>query len=187
MNRRLLLALIVAVAATQLLLWWLRPEPKPRQVAGPPRSGYSLEHFSLDVLTRSGAIGFTLKAPQLQRRDADDSLFIDDPRFAMPASDGSQWQGQAENGWVNADGSILKLSGHVLMQRPATASLRQASIRTADLTAWPGEKRMRTEARAEIREPGRILSGTGMKVDFAQHTMELLADVHGTFEPHTRR
>lgn len=183
MNRRLVLGLILAVIASQLLLWWLKPAPKPRQNAGPPRSGYSLENFSLDVLTRHGDIGLNLQAPHLQRRDADASLFIDKPRFRLPGNDATEWNGQAEHGWVSADGELLKLSGKVLMQRPATATLGKASIHTADLTVWPTEKRVATAAQADISDPGRILTGTGLKADLATHTMELLANVHGTLQP----
>ncbi len=183
MNRRLLLGLILAVAVSQFMLWWLKPAPEPRQDAGPPRSGYSLENFSLDVLTARGNIGFNLQAPHMQRRDADESLFIDKPRFRLPGSNASAWQGQAEYGWVSADGELLKLSGKVLMQRAATDTLGEASIHTADLSVWPAEKRLATTAQAEISDPGRILTGTGLKADLATHTMELLANVHGTLQP----
>ncbi|MGB8635924.1 MAG: LPS export ABC transporter periplasmic protein LptC [Rhodanobacteraceae bacterium] len=187
MNRRALLGLLLAVAVSQLLLWWLKPAPKPRQSAGPPRSGYSLENFTLDVLNQHGDIGFSLRAPHLQRRDADESLFIEQPRFRLPGSNGSHWQGQAEHGWVSGDGEQLKLSGEVLMTRPATDTLGQARIKTADLTAWPGEKRLQTSARAEITDPGRILTGTGLKANLVTHTMELLANVHGTLQPSRKR
>ncbi len=183
MNRRLLLGLVLAVAVSQLLLWWLQPAPKPRQSAGPPRSSYSLENLDLDVLTRTGKIGFTLQAPHLTRRDADASLFIDQPRFTLPAEGDNRWLGTAEHGWVSADGTLLKLSGDVAMDRPASGELGKASIRTANLTAWPTEKRIASPAATEIREPGRILAGTGMKADLTTHSLELLANVHGTLEP----
>lgn len=183
MNWKVLLALGAAVALSQILLWWLVPPPQPQQVTGPPRSGYSLDNFSLDVLTRDGSVGFTLQAPHLQRRDADDSLFIDEPDFSLPSSEGPPWYGRAEYGWVSADGSLLKLSGKVLLQRPATASQGASTIDGADLSVWPQDKRIASAAATEIHEPGRILSGTGIRADLATHTLELLANVHGTLEP----
>ena len=180
-----LVLLVLAVIASQFLLWWLQPEAKPRQGAGPPRSAYTLENFSLDVLTTTGKLGVRVQAPHLQRRDGDGSLYIDAPHFILPGSSDSQWLGQSEFGWVSGDGAMLKLQGNVHMQRPATATLGAASIVTADISAWPGEHRLETAAKAKISEPGRILAGTGMKVDMTQHTMELLADVHGTLQPAT--
>jgi lipopolysaccharide export system protein LptC len=177
------LLLALAVVATQLLLWWLAPAPKPRVSAGPPRSGYTLENFSLDVLNEDGRVGARMRAPRLQRRDGDGSLYIDAPQFELPAETGSPWQGHSDYAWVAADGSLLKLQGAVHMQRPASTVNGSADIATADVSAWPDEHRLQTAAPTAIREPGRILSGTGMKADLANHTLELLADVHGTFQP----
>lgn len=181
MKRRALIALAAAVIASQALLWWLRPEAVPPADAGPPRSGYSLTDFTLEVLTASGSIGFRLAAPRLQRRDADASLFIDAPRFHIPMAHGEDWHGRSEHGWVSADGNVLKLFGDVTM-----AQADATRIHTRDLTAWPAEKRAASAAPVEIRQPGRILTGTGMKADLATHTLELLADVHGTLEPASR-
>lgn len=180
MNWRRLAILVVAVALSQLLLWWLEPQEPPTRAAGPPRSGYALVDFRMQVLTSEGRIGFSLKAPHLQQRNSDGSFFIKAPRFSFPGNDASQWHGHAQRGWVSAAGDLLKLSGDVRLERPP-----DTHIRTSNITAWPEAERLATKARAEIRQPGRILSGTGLKADFADHTLELLADVHGTFQPAT--
>lgn len=180
MNRRLLIFLLLAVALSQLLLWWLEPEPQPVATTGPPRSGYSLRNFHLEVLRRDGSIGFSMHAPHLQRRNSDGSLFIDEPRFRLPTDQGPGWHGRAERGWVRADGGLLKLSGEVRLKRPPATR-----ILTSNLTAWPDQRRLATKAPVEIHQPGRILSGTGLKANLDTHTLELLADVHGTFQPET--
>lgn len=178
--------LVLAAIASQLLLWWLAPAPKPHPMSGPPRSGYTLENFQLQVLTNHGAPGMQIKAPHLQRRNGDGSLFITQPVFDLTGTAGSHWLGNAEHGWVSADGSELKLLGKVHMQRPATNAVTLATIDSADISAWPNQHRLQTAASTVIREPGRILRGVGMKVDLTTHTMELLAHVHGTFQPATQ-
>lgn len=180
-----ILLLVLAAVASQVLLWWLAPAPKPRSMSGPPRSGYTLTNFHLQVLTATGAPGVNLTAPQLQRRNGDGSLFVTQPVFDLTGTTDSHWLGNAEHGWVSADGSQLKLLGRVHMHRPATASATQASIDSADVSAWPNQHRLQTAATTVIHEPGRILRGVGMKVDLTTHTMELLAHVHGTFQPAT--
>lgn len=176
------LLLAVAVGASQLLLWWFAPDAEPKPINGPARSSYTLEDFSLDVLKRDGSVGIELRAPHLARRDADGSLFIDQPQFELAGADGARWMGQAEAGWVGANAEIFKLLGDVRMQRPATLQISAARIESADVTAWPMQQRLRSAAPTVIRQPGRILRGTGMKLDIAAHTMELLHDVQGTFE-----
>ncbi|HET6631939.1 MAG TPA: LPS export ABC transporter periplasmic protein LptC [Rhodanobacteraceae bacterium] len=179
-----LVALVAAAVASQLLLWWLTPAPVHHTMAGPPRSDYTLRDFSLNVLKEDGSVAMRMQAPHLQRRNGDGSLYITAPRFELPGSgNDSQWLGKSERGWVSADGSELKLLGAVHMHRPATATVGEATIDSADIIAWPDRHQLATPAPTVIREPGRILRGTGMQVDLATHTMELMANVHGTFQP----
>lgn len=180
-NLATLLLLAAAVAITQFLLWWLAPAPEPRHAAGPPRSGYMLENFELAVMGEDGRIDLHLRAPSLQRRDGDGSLFIDQPQFELLSQASSPWQGTSEFAWIAADGNEMRLRGNVELHRPADARTESADIRTAELAVWPGERRVATEAPTSITEPGRILHGTGMRADLDQHTLELLADVQGTF------
>lgn len=182
--RRSALVLALAFGASQLLLWWLAPDVEQKPSDGPARSSYTLDDFSLDVLKPDGTISIELRAPHLARRDGDGSLFIDQPHFELPTEGGGRWIGEAEAGWVGADADILKLLGAVDMRRPATPSLQAAHVQTADITARPEQQQLYTAAPTVIRQPGLILRGTGMQVDIAAHTMELLHDVQGTFETH---
>lgn len=181
MNRKLLILLLAGVIVSQVFLWWIKPEASVPQTAGPPRSGYSLHDFRLQVMDPEGRIQFTIQSPRLQKRNADASLFIDQPKLRMVTQDGRAWLMQAQRGWVQNDASLLKLSGKVVLNQPDT----QTRITTSDITAWPEQERLATSEATAIRQPGRILSGTGMKADLTTHTLELLADVHGTLQPDT--
>ena len=181
-----LAVLLVAAAITQLLVWWLRPPPKPVAIIGPPRSSYELDHFTLHALGQDGKLAFSMTAPHLARREGNDSLYVNAPKYFFVASDGSNWDGTSQYAWVSADNNTVKLIGKVDMQRPPTASVSAAEIRTADATVWTQDKRMATDAPSVIREPGSILRGTGMKADFNTRSLELLSDVHATLTPHSR-
>lgn len=178
MNRRLVVLLALAALASQILLWWVRPAPEPPPVDGPPRSGYSLTDFRLEVLTAAGDAGFSVSAPRLERREGDASLFIETPRFLIPGEDAGDWRGEARRGWVSADGSELRLAGTVLLEADD-----ETRIRTANLAVWPRLRTVETDAATEISQPGRILSGVGLRADLATHSLELLADVQGTLDP----
>lgn len=182
-NIVLVIVLLLAAAATQLLIWWLKPPPKQNEMVGPPRSSYTLTDFTLDGFNEDGTPSFHLKAPYLARREGDDSLYVNAPKFIIVGKDGADWHGTSQYAWVNSDNSLLKLIGKADMLRPATAKTQEAEVHTSDATVWTKDKRMASAAPSIIQQPGSIVRGTGMKADFNTHTLELLADVHATLTP----
>ena len=176
--------LAVAAAATQLLVWWLRPPPKPAVTYGPPRASYELDDFTVHAFGNDGKPAFSMTAPHLARREGDDSLYVNAPAFRFVASDGSPWNGNAQYAWISADNGMVKLIGTTTIHRPPSATVSAAEILTADATIWTDDKRMATDAPSVIRQPGSILRGTGMKANFDTRHLELLSDVHATLTPH---
>lgn len=187
-DRRLLtisVLLALAIGLTQLLVWWLKPAPKNTFV-GPPRSGYTLKQFTLDAFGDTGHLSFELKAPQLVQREGDDSLYLNAPDFLLPPQDGASgkpWYGHSQYGWVSADNTLLKLQGKVVVNRPPSAQAPAASMHTSDVTAWPRENRLATDAAAHIVEGTSTMSGVGLRANLATKHLELLNDFHGTFKP----
>jgi lipopolysaccharide export system protein LptC len=181
-----IVALAIAVAATQALVWWLRPPPTPVAMVGPPRSSYELDHFTLHAFAIDGRLAFTMTAPHLARREGNDSLYVNAPNYFFVGSDGSNWYGDSQYAWISADNNLVKLIGAVNLRRPATPTSTTAEIHTADATVWTQAKRMASAAPSVIQQPGSILRGVGLRADFDTHTLELLSDVHATLTPHSR-
>lgn len=177
------IALAIAAAITQLLVMWLRPPPKAVVMVGPPRSSYELDNFTLHAFGQDGKLAFTMTAPHLARREGNDSLYINAPKYFFVASDGSNWDGTSQYAWISSDNNTVKLIGKVDMRRPPTKTVSEAEIHTSDATVWTQDKRMATAAPSIIQEPGSILRGTGMKADFNTRSLDLLSDVHGTLTP----
>lgn len=189
MTRRMLSVLFVlalAAGLTQLALWWLRPPPSANAFAGPPRSSYTLHDFHLTALGDDGRPTLYLQAPQLDRRDGDDALYVNQPHFILPQAKGQAWTGDSRFGWVNAQGTELKLLGVVHMTQPAADGGAPTTITSRDITAWPREHRLASAASTEIQQPNATLTGIGFRANTATRTLELLDDVHGTFLPAPR-
>lgn len=190
MTRRRLIAnivvLVLAIGLVQAALWWLRPPPKPRQLVGPPRSGYTLKDFTLYAYALDGSLSFRIHSPSLQRREGDQSLYIDQPHFLLPPENGAPgapWHGRSEYGWVSGDNSVLKLMGKVDMQRAASGLAPSAEIHTSDVTAWPRQHRLATDQPARLRQGTSRMSSVGLRANFDSKHLELLHDFHGTFKP----
>lgn len=179
---------VLAVAAMLVWLgvWWIRPAGTDNSFVGPPRSGYTLRDFTLWVYADDGSPSFRLKAPYLQRREGDDSLYLNAPHFYLPPAHnapGQPWIGQSQYGWVSAKGDVLKLQGKVHMHRQPYGTTAAGDIVTSDVTAWPKENRLATEAPAILRQGASKLTGTGMRANLDSQHLELLHDVHGVYPP----
>jgi len=133
----------------------------------------------------TGQPSFRLQAPHLERREGDDSLYLNSPTFQLPARQAGipDWQGESLYGWVNKDGSLLRLQGPVIMHRPAFGSTPATEMHTSDVTAWPKENRLETAAPARIVQGASTISGVGMRANLTNKHLELLDDVHSTFMP----
>ena len=191
-ERRLGVAIVLvalAAGASQLVLWYLGPAPKANDFVGPPRSGYTLTNFHADVYGRDGLPSFHIAGPHLERREGDDSLYLNAPTFEIPSRHPGvpDWHGQSQYGWVDKAGTLLKLQGAVHMQRAAYDDTAAAAIDTRDVTAWPKQNRLETAAPAQMVQGGTRISGVGIRAELDDKHLELLNDVHATFPPRRRK
>lgn len=186
MDRRywvVIVLLAVAVVGTEYLLWLNRDRTDAQTFAGPPRSDYTLTDFTMNALDSTGKRTFQVSGPNLARRGEDGSIFVTTPDYQLVDGGGNPWVGKSDSAWVNKDGTIMKLLGHVEMHRQPTATDKRVDVVTTDLTTWPKEKKMETAAFATITQPGSILTGIGMRGDLNTKALELLSDVHSTLQP----
>ena len=179
------LALALAAGVSQLLLWWLGPTARTNDFVGPPRSGYTLTNAKVIEYNIDGLASFRLQAPHLERREGDESLYLNSPTFQLPAKQAGEpdWQGESLYGWVNKGGSLLKLQGPVVMHRPTFGTTPAVDMHTSDVTAWPKENRLETAAPAQIVQGASTINGVGMRANLNNKHLELLDDVHSTFMP----
>jgi lipopolysaccharide export system protein LptC len=187
MERRywlLVIVLALAASGTELLLWITRERPDAQTFEGPPRSDYTLTDFTMNALDSAGKRTFQVSGPTLARRGDDGSIFVTTPDYVLIDGSGHPWSGKSDAAWVNKDGTLMKLQGHVEMHRAAQGvDDKPIDVVTSDLTTWPKDKKMETAAPATITQPGSILEGIGMRGDLNTKVLELLSDVHSTLQP----
>lgn len=189
-DRRLwLAAALLALAGISLnVVYWITRQPTNEQTyAGPPRSDYTLTTFTLNALDADGSLSFQTIGPFLARRGDDGSIFVTTPDYVIYDGNDHQWKGKSDSAWVNKEGTIMRLDGHVEMHRQPAPGVDPVDVVTRDLMTWPKDKKMETAAPATITEPGSILRGVGMRGDLNTKVLELLSDVHATIEPKDKR
>ena len=189
-DRRLwLVAALLARAriALNIVFWITRQRINVETFEGPPRSDYTLGDFTLNALDAEGNLSFQTIGPFLARRAEDGSIFVTTPDYVLFDGGGHAWKGKSDSAWVNKEGTIMKLQGHVEMHRQAEKGVQPVDLVTTDLTTWPKDKKMETAALATIIQPGSILRGIGMRGDLNTKELELLSNVHATIEPKDKR
>lgn len=189
-DRRLwLVAALLALAgiALNVVFWITRQRINEQTFAGPPRSDYTLTDFTLNALDAEGKLSFQTVGPTLSRRGDDGSIFVTTPDYVIYDGGGHEWKGRSDSAWINKEGTVMRLDGHVEMHRQKAPGVEPVDIVTRDLTTWPKDKKMETAALATIIEPGSILRGTGMRGDLDTKVLELLSNVHATIEPKSSR
>ena len=141
----------------------------------------------MHALDEQGHLTFSVTGPRLVRRGEDGSIFVSSPDYVMVDSAGHPWIGHSASAWVNRDGSLMRLEGDVEMWRTPARDVSPSTIRTSELLVRPKDRTVETAAATRIEQPGSILRGTGMRGDLNAKVLELLSDVHTTFEPRARK
>ena len=189
-DRRLwFVAALLALAgiALNIVLWITRQRINEQTFEGPPRSDYTQSDFTLNALDAQGHLSFQTVGPTLARRGDDGSIFLTTPDYVIYDGSGHEWKGKSDTAWVNKEGTLMQLDGHVEMHRQAAKGVQPVDVVTRNLTTWPKDKKMETAEPATIVQPGSILRGIGMRGDLNSKVLELLSDVHAKIEPKDKR
>ena len=100
MSTRLLLGLVLLVAAvfSGWSVWKHRPVERVKTADA--RSDYVLQDFTVVVLDKQGREAFTLEAPRLARHPGDRTMTIATPVFHVPVAPAKGQAPTREAGWV---------------------------------------------------------------------------------------
>lgn len=177
--------LAIAAPASWMLQRWVVGAPPVNDFIGPPISDYVLYNAKVWSYDVTGLLNFTMKAPRMDRRAGDESLYINAPIFQIMSKKPGvpDWYGNAPFGWVNKAGTLMRLDGAVYMYRPAYAQSPMATLHTSNVTGWPKENRMETADPARMTQGQSVMNGVGMRANLNDNHLELLHDVHGILYP----
>lgn len=166
------LMLAVLAGISQWLLWLFSPAPEPPPFIGPLRPEYSLDRFHLRVFKESGELSLEVESPRMDRHSGDGHFLIQQPEMLIMREGQPQWQAQAQESRIEANGEQLELRGgvhfHSLPDDP-----RPLDIRTEYLLAFPDTERVETDEAVTLVQGRSILNGSGLRADFAASRIEL--------------
>lgn len=178
------IVLLVAAIVSGWSAWHMRERSEPAADTG-QRSDYVLRDFELVMLGKDGTESVRLRAPELQRSREDESLAIVQPLFLMPGEDGG-WQLAADQGWVDADGSLARLEGNVEGDS-AEGHAVPTSLRTTSLELVPEQNIARTDDPVTLTQPGIMQTGVGFQANLKTRQYKFLSQVKVRYDPPKRR
>lgn len=188
-NRRALTGaalLALLAAATQWLLWLQRAEDAGDPFAGPPRSDYVARDYALTVRDAAGDFNFRLTGPRATRHPFLGSFDLEEPRMKFRDDDGHIWNARAKTGWVNKEGTLVKLNGDVVVQREAAPGVDPVKIESQALVAHPRNDLLESPVGVVVTEPGATLAGTGMTATLKERHLVLASDVSAHYDKKLR-
>ncbi|WP_369980293.1 LPS export ABC transporter periplasmic protein LptC [Xanthomonas bundabergensis] len=188
MNWRTVLGglLLVAAVVSGWSAWHQRSKPAPTSDEE-ARSDYIAHDFQIVALDKQGKESMTLRAPQMERSRADQTMAIETPLFLMPDANGQHWEMRSKTGWVSADGTELRLRGDVAGDSPKVPSIPPTTFRTQSLDVFPQTSTARTAEPVTMTRPGMMQSGVGFEVDLKSRQYKLLSQVKTRYEPNAAR
>ena len=185
------------------LSWWyiqtLEKALMPKPAVTSPGPDYFMFDTVSTVLNQSGEPEQQLVTAYLAHFPGDNRTELKDAHLTLHQTDGSQWSIKANSGTLYQDTKQIFLSGQVTIEKPQTISSKnnlpqgdasQANILKGGIKIET--ERIRVDANrqiAETEEPVKItgnevqVHAIGMKANLQAKTVELLANVRGTYAP----
>lgn len=168
MNMRGLRTLLVLVVIAVAAISWQLVQQEPRKSgsiskSGPREIDYYVTGLDVTRMTIAGKPANRLRAETLRHYTDDDTTELEKPHLTVYQADAPPWEVDAEQAWVSADGSLVLLSGDVLIERAGDADNRPMRIRTRDLRVQPEQDYAETDEKVRVESESDWLNAVGMQ------------------------
>lgn len=170
---------LVSVASTQT---------HPSHTATDIAADYTVQDFKLVALdTQTGKKSLTLLGQQMQHNQIDSTAEVTAPLFMIPDQAGQHWTLQAQTGWINKDGTLLRLRQDVKGDSPTDLGQVPTTFRTQSLDIYPNHHLAKTTDAVTITHQGIIQTGVGFEVNTKTQQYKLNSKVNTRYEPSAAR
>jgi|APEBP8051072661_1049379.scaffolds.fasta_scaffold35106_2 Uncharacterized protein conserved in bacteria len=140
---------------------------------------YVLHDFEIVTLKKDGTEGFTLQAPLLARTPESKEMNIDQPTFLFPDKEGGRWRSRSATGWVNGEGTEVRLRGDVRLDE--TTGTRPMRLQTEALNVYPDADRATSDQLVTVTQPGATIRGRGLEAQLDTQRVTLKSEVQARY------
>ncbi|HHW4680048.1 MAG TPA: LPS export ABC transporter periplasmic protein LptC [Xylella taiwanensis] len=185
MSWRSILNIMLLIAA--IVSGWSAWHQRKHMQATSPQditTDYTLHDFKMVALDKqTGKESLTLRAPQMQHNHTDSTAEVTTPLFMIPDKSGQHWTLHAQTGWLNKDGTLLRLRQDVKGDSPTDPGQVPTTFRTQSLDVYPNHHLAKTADTVTMTHQGIIQTGVGFEVNTKTQQYKLLSKVNTRYEP----
>lgn len=180
-------ARVYAVTALLLLAaasFWLRdtaPEDPSNPQQRPLNDGYYVLDALISDTNETGQLIYSLRAARIDHVPADGSVQLTDLSVLYSGDAQDNWNIEARRGFMGAARDHLQLRGDVRISSARADELQPTTIRTEQLDLDINRNVASSEQTVRIQLGDGELTANGMTADLNAKTIDLLADVRGSF------
>lgn len=178
---------LVALAALAAFTWWLQhlvaPAVAPAERTVRHDADYTMETFTVTAMNAAGQTHYRLQAELMEHYADDGSAHLVKPQVRFFSRERVPWTLAAEEGAVSANGSEIRLTGAVLIERPASATQAPLRLTTSNVLIRPGDEYAETSEPVMLQDPLNTTRAIGMRVHMNDEHVQLLSQVQGRYAP----
>lgn len=179
-------ATALLLVLTGLATWWLHVlDYGPPVATGPPPhvADLFMRNFTSTTMNAQGEPLRRLQAKDLRHFGDTQTSDLTAPYLVLYRNDGPPWHVRSARGWISANGDVTLLLGPVHIWRDDRQGQRVADIHTTDLRVLPQTGFGETNRPVTITTPTTTSTGLGLRAYLHEDRLELLSQVHTTYEP----
>ena len=178
---------LTALALLAAFTWWLQHLVEPA-IAPAKRSvrhdaDYTMETFTVTQMNAAGQTHYRLQADLMEHYADDGSAHLVKPQVRFFSRERVPWTLAAETGTVAANNSEIRLTGAVLIERPASATQAPLRLTTSNVLIRPGDEYAETREPVMLQDPLNTTRAIGMRVRMNDEHVQLLSQVQGRYAP----
>lgn len=184
---RMIFTVLGAVAVAFGSFWLLEVMNKSSQDVSAGKKldepDYFVTNFSLVRMDLQGKPSYIVSGAKLTHYPADDSSDIDQP-FVRKISPGvPPLNMTAELAHIDQGNTRLQLSRKVVIDRVASATTQNMTLKTEALTIFPDEERMESAVPVDLLSGRSHVTGVGLKANNASSVVEVPSSVRIVIPP----
>jgi len=173
------------VAALAFFSWWLNEKHISTPQALDSDSRHDPDSFAEDLvvssLDASGKPQHQLQADHLYHYPDDKSTQLTRPHFVFYQDQNPEWEIDAAQGSIIANGDEVFLSGGVIAKQTSVSTDTPLKLTAEDLLIHPDKKHAQTNKNVLLQDKFNTTHATGMEVNIADNTIKFLSNVRGQY------